>query len=196
MNYTLVAYIICTAIIITILAQPQIMITSLREESYEKHQALDHWLVVNALSYAYNKSNPVKKFIDFLESELNTLDPRIVEVPNATIKTLIVRLDHVEAEIVFNYPWGSINTHVLLATRILKTSSEYDERYNILTVTAKIQILSDKPIRVAFDALKGELLDVRYYPDQVYELRIGTVPNLRAVILIQDSRGLKVVIRL
>jgi len=196
MNYTLVAYIICTAIIITILAQPQIMITSLREESYEKHQALNYWLVVNALSYAYNKSNPVKKFIDFLESELNTLDPRIVEVPGATIKTLIVRLDHVEAVVVFNYSWGSINTHVLLASKILKTSSEYDERYNIVIVTAKIQILSDRPIQVAFDALKGELLDVKYYPDQVYELRIGIVPNLRAVILIQDSRGLKVVVRL
>jgi len=53
MNYTLVAYIICTAIIITILAQPQVMVTNLREESYEKHQTLDYWLVVNALSYAY-----------------------------------------------------------------------------------------------------------------------------------------------
>ena len=196
MNYTLVAYIICTAIIITILAQPQIMITSLREESYEKHQALNYWLVVNALSYAYNKSNPVKKFIDFLESELNTLDPRIVEVPGATIKTLIVRLDHVEAVVVFNYSWGSVNTHVLLAPKILKITSEYDAKYNIMVITAKVQILSDKPVRVAFDALKGELLDVKYYPDQVYELRIGTVSNLRAVILAQDSRGLRVVVRL
>jgi len=196
MNYTLVAYIICTAIIITILAQPQIMITSLREESYEKHQALDYWLVVNALSYAYNKSNPVKKFIDFLESELNTLDPRIVEVPGATIKTLIIRLNHVEAVVVFNYSWGSVNTHVLLAPKILKTSSEYDERHNIMIVTAKIQILSDRLIRATFDALKGELLDVKCYPDQVYELRIGIVPNLRAIILVQDSRGLRVVVRL
>jgi len=196
MNYTLVAYIICTAIIITILAQPQIMITSLREESYEKHQALDYWLIVNALSYAYNKSNPVKKFIDFLESELNTLDPRIVEVPSATIKTLIVRLDYVEAVVVFNYSWGSVNTHVLLAPKILKITSEYDAKYNIMVITAKVQILSDKPVRVAFDALKGELLDVKYYPDQVYELRIGIVPNLRAIILVQDSRGLKVVVRL
>ena len=196
MNYTLVAYIICTAIIITILAQPQIMITSLREESYEKHQALDYWLVVNALSYAYNKSNPVKKFIDFLESELNTLDPRIVEVPSATIKTLIVRLDYVEAVVVFNYSWGSVNTHVLLAPKILKITSEYDAKYNIMVITAKVQILSDKPVRVAFDALKGELLDVKYYPDQVYELRIGIVPNLRAIILVQDSRGLRVVVKL
>ena len=101
-----------------------------------------------------------------------------------------------EAEVVFNYSWGSTNTHVLLAPRILKTVSEYDAKYNIMIITARVQILSDKPVRIAFNALQGKLLDVRCHPDQVYELRIGIVPNLRAVILVQDSRGLKVVIRL
>ncbi|RLF23435.1 MAG: hypothetical protein DRN15_06335 [Thermoprotei archaeon] len=89
------AYMISLIIALAILAHPQNLMITLREESLEKALALDYWLVVNALAYAQDKPNPEQAFIAFLEDELQALDPRIIEIPNATIESLI--------ELVFNF---------------------------------------------------------------------------------------------
>ncbi len=196
MNYTLVAYIISLTIALAILAQPQTTIVTLREESLEKALALDYWLAVNALAYAYDKPNPESALMSFLEDELQTLDPRIVEVPNATIESIIIRQEHVEAIVAFTHSWGIHRVHALLSVSILSKSSQYDPKRNIVIVKARIQVLSDKPILMGFKALEGELLSIRQYAEQVYEVEVGITPNLRAKLLIMDSRGLKVVIEL
>ncbi|RLF23109.1 MAG: hypothetical protein DRN15_07175 [Thermoprotei archaeon] len=196
MNYTLMAYIISLTIALAILAQPQTMIITLREESLEKTLALDYWLVVNALAYAYDKPNPEQAFISFLRDELQALDPRLVEVPNATIESLVIRQERVEAVIAFTHSWGIHRVHVLLSVSVLSRSSSYDPKRNIVVIKAKFQILSDKPVLVDFKTLEGELLNVKRYADQVYEVEVGITPNLRAKLLVMDSRGLKVVIEL
>ena len=196
MNYTLMAYIISLTIALAILAQPQTMIITLREESLEKAIALDYWLIANALAYAYDKPTPEQAFTAFLEGELQALDPRIVEVPNATVESLAIRQEHVEAVIAFTHSWGIHRVHVLLGVSVLSKSSSYDPKRNIVIIKVKFQVLSDKPVLVSFKALEGELLNVKQYADQVYEIEVGITPNLRAKLLVMDSRGLKVVIEL
>ena len=196
MNYTLVAYIISLTIALAILAQPQVMMITLREESLEKALALDHWLVANALAYAYDKPNSEQAFIAFLEDELQAIDPGLIEIPNATVESLVIRQEHVEARIAFKHSWGTHRVHVLLSVSVLSSSSSYDPKRNIVVIKARLQVLSDKPVLVSFKALEGELLNVKQYANQVYEVEIGIAPNLRAKLLIMDSRGLKVVVEL
>ena len=196
MNYTLVAYIISLTVALAILAQPQAMVITLREESLEKARALDYWLVVNALAYAYGKPNPESAFMSFLEDELQALDPRIAEVPNTTVESIIIRQEHVEATIVFTHSWGIHRVNVLLSVNVLGRSSSYDPKRNTVIIKARFQVLSDKPVLIAFKTLEGELLNVKQYADQIYEVGIGISPNLRAKLLVMDSRGLKVMIEL
>lgn len=68
-------------LIAAILAQPLMHIIPIRTQSIEKIKAVDYWLTVNALIYAYGKPNPENEFKSFLEAELNTLNPRIIEIP-------------------------------------------------------------------------------------------------------------------
>ena len=122
MNYTLMAYIISLTIALAILAQPQVMVITLREESLEKAIVLDYWLVANALAYAYDKPIPEQTFTAFLEDELQALDPRIVEVPNATVESLVIRQEHIEARIAFKHSWGVHRVHVFLSINMLSNS--------------------------------------------------------------------------
>ena len=194
MNYTLMAYAICLILALAILAQPQTMMITLREESLEKTSALDYWLVVNALAYAYDKPNPEEAFTSFLSNELQALDPRIVEVPSVTIEVLTIKQNHLEAIVSFNHTWGVHKVRILLRAIIIEKSSSYDPQRNLVIVKAKLQILSDKPILISFKALTGELLSVRGYADQVYEVEVGIPPNAQARLLIMDSRGLRLMV--
>jgi len=130
------------------------MVITLREESLEKAVALNYWLIVNALAYAYDKPNPEQVIIGFLEGELQALDPRIVEVPNTTIESLIVKQERVEVIVAFKHSWGIHRVHVLIGVNILDKSSQYDPKRNELIVKTKLQVLSDKPIMVGLQGFR------------------------------------------
>ena len=194
MNYALCAYLICLLIMAAILAQPIMHIIPLQIHSLEKIKAIDYWLVANALIHAYDKPDPKAEFKSFLEAELNTLNPKIIEIPEYTILNLNITSSHVEAKVLFKHSWTTITIHVYLHAEITSKNVRFDPNRNAIIISANVKVHSDWPIHINFDAINGEILSVEGFIDQNFEVKIASNPSSNVKLLIRDSRGLCVVI--
>ena len=194
MNYTLCAYLICLLIMAAILAQPIMHIIPIQIHSLEKIEAMDYWLVVNALIHAYDKPDPKAEFKSFLEAELNTLNPKIIEIPEYTILNLNITSSHVEAKVLFKHSWTTLIVHVYLYDEVFNVSTKFGPNGNVIIINIKLRVCSDRPIRVNFDVIDGEILSVKSFIDQNFEVEIASSPGSNTKLVINDPRGLCVVI--
>ncbi|MCS7374936.1 MAG: hypothetical protein NDF56_08155 [archaeon GB-1845-036] len=194
MNYTLTAYLICMLLVASILIQPGMHIVSLRSEGLEKIFATDYWLTLNALIYIYGKEDSIGEFNSFLNSELNFLNPRIIEVPNVTVQYLNVTGSRIEVQLTFRRQWTVHRIHIFLKAEIVDRSVKHNPERNELTVTLKVKFYSDRPVHIYFKVLDGELLKIKNLVDQTFEIYISKSLQSISRLVATDSRGLKVTI--